>query len=122
MSPWFENISVFCALAIVAWMLSAIFIQQSKNRLPPENTVLRIARWIFHELKPFFLTVAIVRFGTSSLPVDSWLWAHVIVFGIDCLNWYFYKDIDDDDRWQRRKQKLLDKITITDGKLAVIPA
>lgn len=123
MSLWLDVIRVSCSVAIVAWLLSAIFIQQVKTSLPPENRGLRAARWIFHELKPFFVAMAITRFGIWCMDLSPWLWIHAGVFGLDYMNWRLYKDVDsDDDRWQRRKQKALDKITITDGKLAVIPA
>lgn len=124
MDGWLHLIRLAFTVAICAWMTSAMFLSPIfRHRINPDGMALRVARWIFHELKPFIRFMTIARFGIHCLDLSPTLWVHAGVLGLDLWNYYMYKDQDDDDdRWKRRKQKVLDKITITDGKLAVIPA
>lgn len=81
-----------------------------------------MARWIFHEVKPFFRPFAVILCLNHTFPLNSWSWVSLLILAGQFVLFYFYKDIDDDDRWKKRKRRVLDKITITDGKLTVIPA
>lgn len=38
------------------------------------------------------------------------------------VNWFQLKDVDEDDRWKRRKAKLASKVAKRGGRLAVVPA
>lgn len=123
MDDWLDFIRLAFTTAICAWLLSAMFFSTMiQSRIDPDGMALRVARWIFHELKPFYLFMAITRFGIHCLDLRPELWIHAAIFGMDLFNYHRYKNYDDDDRWKRRRRKILDKITITDGKLAVIPA
>lgn len=122
MSPWLSFIRISFSLAIFAWICSAMFIKVGKNYLHPENRGLRVARWIFHELKPFYRFMAIARFGIHCLDLSPWLWIHAVVLGLDLWNYHLHKDSDDDDdRWKRRKAKTLEKVEVVSGRLAVTP-
>lgn len=123
MDQWLRFIRIAFSVIICAWLIAAMFLLLAKGRVNPDGMAWRTARWIFHEVKPFYRAMAVVRFGVHCFDLDQWLWIHAVVAGMDFWNYHLYKDVDDDDdRWQRRKQKVLDKITITDGRLAVIPA
>lgn len=119
---WLRYVRVACVIAICAWVLSAMFLVMLRGRLDSGNVALRVAQWIFHEVKPFYRVMAVAKFGIECLTPDEWLWIPAALMGLDFWNYHIYKDIDDDDRWDRRKREVLEKISIVDGKLAVIPA
>jgi hypothetical protein len=123
MMGWLTFIRLAFTTAICAWLFSAIFLTFAKHRpVDPSSRGLRVARWIFHELKPFIRAMAVIRFGIHCLNLEPTLWIHAFVLGMDLWNYHWYKDVDDDDdRWRRRKQIVLDKIAVVDGRLAVTP-
>lgn len=124
MNPWLDLLDVFMACANAAWMLagSTLYTIKRSGMSNPDTGAFRALWWIFCEVKPFFRTFAVLTGLYHALPLHPSSWISVGVTVLQFVYFHIYKDIDDDDRWKRRKQKLLDKITITDGKLAVIPA
>lgn len=124
MNPWFEVIAIPMSCANTVWMFSALLLTLGRDAgiRDFDAGVFRVARWIFHEVKPFFRPFAVILGLYYALPLDLFSWVSLLMLVAQLVFFHFYKDIDDDDRWQRRKQKIFDKITITDGKLAVIPA
>lgn len=77
-----------------------------------------LARAIFHELRPFYL-VAVVASFVLEQEHNGWSWFTLVM---SLVNWLFFKDIDDDDRWKRRRQRLADQVAVLDGRLTVVPA
>lgn len=82
----------------------------------------RAARTIYHELRPFYLPLAVgnllaANYASSHNP------SGYIVFGLMLINWFQNRDIDDDDRWTRRRRRLAERVTATgEGRLIVVPA
>lgn len=81
-----------------------------------------VARWFFHELRPFYLPAVVLHVGYLSAhdQILGWntLWAT-----LSLINWWGLKDVDDDDdRWKRRRRKVAEKIARIGGRLAVVPA
>ena len=121
---WLKFIRIAITVALCAWLFSAVFLMIVKHHRPvdPGNRALRTARWIFHELKPFIRAMAIIRFGIHCLDLRPELWLHFVIMLMDLWNYHMYKDTDDDDdRWGRRKKRVLDKIQVVSGQLVVTP-
>lgn len=125
MSLWFEVVATFMACANTAWMIagSALYGLKMSGMSKPDTKAFKVLWWIFCEVKPFFRTFAILIGLYHALPLQPFSWLSVLVTALQLAYFHIFKDLDDDDdRWKRRRQKLLDKVTITGGKLAVIPA
>jgi hypothetical protein len=102
-----------------AWCIAAVLIYLTKTvgRRPAE-----VIRAVFHELRPFYwpaFCVETVAEAWLDQPFGFWQ-AVGIASTVFC--WWFYKDIDKDDRWKRRKAKLADKVRRAGSRLVVSPA
>lgn len=77
-------------------------------------------RTIFHELKPFYLPSTVIGyiFGSTYRERDGW---DIVFFAVAVLSYWLYKNVDKDDRWQKRKEKLLEKVAQVGAKLAIVP-
>lgn len=99
------------------WMFSglAIVLAQRLGREPFEKV-----RTVYHELRPFYLvlvlgnTVAWLLYGDSH-PVDYFTMA------MELLIWFLMRDVDDDDRWKRRRKRLTERVAEVGGRLTVVP-
>lgn len=119
---WPYSLLTLTVVVSLGWLISGTFLHRVKPSPDSRNTAVRIARWIFHEVKPFFRAVAAVRLAIYCLDPSPALIIHVILFGMDLYCYELLKDVDDDDdRWGRRKQRLLDKVSVVNGRLAVTP-
>lgn len=123
LKSWLMMISWIMFVLKMSWYVAAITLALTKrNGVGGE---LRLARFVFHELKPFFWVIVIVDLvcDLSSSATPLMIAANGFVLVMDYFNWRFYKDIDnDDDRWKRRKKKLADKVKALNGRLVLVPA
>lgn len=119
---WISSLLGPTVVVSLGWLISGTFLYHVKPPPDSRNTAVRVARWIFHEVKPFFRAVAIIRLAIYCMDPSPMLIVHVILFGMDLYCYELLKDVDDDDdRWGRRKQRLLDKVSVVNGRLAVTP-
>jgi hypothetical protein len=101
-------------LIAVAWAYSGLLLGLGVRRI-------QLIRTIWAELRPFYLPAIAVLIGQRFADGHIWGWA-MVNNAAAILNWFFFKDIDKDDRWRRRGRKVLEKITATDRGLVVVPA
>lgn len=83
-------------------------------------------RNVYHECKPFYWPAVIVMIAGDVYPhsfityVLNWVhWLNLVTFWIA---WIACKDVDDDDRWKRRRRKLAEAVKSIGSKLVVVPA
>lgn len=118
---WYGFINWLCFCFEFAWCMSAIAINISRKFAGGHYH--KWLGFIFSEIKPFYLTIVIINIAILSMsgellrhPYSIWesfVW-------LCC--WWVYKDtIDDDDRWKKRKKKVLDKVKRLGSKLVVVP-
>lgn len=81
----------------------------------------RCCRAIWAELKPFYLTATAVIIARHVMTGEMVGW-NALWDACRIYNWFQFKDIDDDDRWKRRKAKLVEKVAQRGGRLVVVPA
>jgi hypothetical protein len=112
---------VFVAIRITAtvWAWSGFFIWIFRmwGRYP---RLLQISRTIWAELRPFYLPMVcclIAKHVMEGVMLD-----YSLSHAFQLLNWFAFKDIDNDDRWKRRKKKLTEKVKERAGRLVVVPA
>ncbi|HCT81109.1 MAG TPA: hypothetical protein DGT23_31980 [Micromonosporaceae bacterium] len=109
-------------LAICCWLVAvcAIAIDNMLGQRLGDRS--RAAyRWLYLEIKPFFIYLVVFKLVAAGLlrHFDGW---DVFAFAINIWNWYQFRNLDDDDRWKRRGEKLKSKVEVLRGKLVVIPA
>jgi hypothetical protein len=80
---------------------------------------------IYHEVKPFYLPVLAIREIGMAMTGHGPAWVALMTF--DTALWYanwraFHNVDDDDDRWKRRKAKLVEKVRALGGRLVAEPA
>lgn len=80
------------------------------------------ASTVWAELRPFYLP-AWVLWAAAGIATGHNHPSDLIAYGFGLVNWIVYRDIgDDDDRWRRRRKRLVEKIAQHGGKLVVVPA
>jgi len=100
------------------WIVAAVLLYL----LPSKRQHLGIQRWLWAELRPFYLPAVFIGIARDVLSGDIIGWS-ALWDGFALLNWWIYKDIDDDDRWKRRKAKVTGKVkALASGRLTVVPA
>lgn len=100
------------------WCGLLLSLAEMFGRKPP-----KLVRAVFHEVRPFFLPAVVVSFTIDTVTNDSALWLRGLTLGLNIFNWFMFKDQGgDDDRWKRRKAKLVEKVTAVDGRVVVAPA
>lgn len=50
--------------------------------------------------------------------MNFWFW---LFEGLSLFNWWYYKDMGDDDDWKKLKKKVKEKVAAIGGKLVVVP-
>lgn len=101
----------------LSWTLSGLVLTiNTAFRLPIR---LGAIRWCFHEFKPLYPIAYVVVYGPDVVTghVEAWTVAGMF-FGI--MNWFTFKDIDDDDRWKRRRRKVVERVRALGGRLTVV--
>lgn len=78
------------------------------------------ARWLWAELRPLYLPSVLLLIGNDAMhgEIVGWnaLWAALCL-----VNWWFLKDVDEDDRWKRRRRKVAEKVARMGSRLVVVP-
>jgi hypothetical protein len=107
-----------CATVMNTWAISVIVIYTARHEgVEPA----RWARWCWAELRPSYLPANAV-FAITGFLISPWtLGANVIAIGLGLLVWHLGKDLDDDERWKRRKAKLAAKVSRKGARLVVVP-
>lgn len=114
--------SPFVKLAIALWLLSGtaiLFDNLAGRRMRDRPRA--IARWFYLEIKPFFLYAITFDLVATVFRRDLNSW-DAIMFALHVVNYYSMRNLDDDDRWKRRKAKLKEMVSVAGGKLVVVPA
>lgn len=118
-------IVAFGALVAVMWQISSGTLYWTKVLTGAiDQRFLRPHRWLAAELRPFYLPAALIIISDDVVTGRLWGsgWA---IFGDAALLacWWLYKDVDDDDRWKRRRAKVVGKVkALASGRLTVVPA
>lgn len=99
------------------WAGCAINLCRTFDRKPPE-----ITRIVWQELRPFYLAAVSVEVAHEVASGEFSGWLDPASAALAYFAWYLLKDIDDpDDRWKRRKAKLVERIGLVGGRLKVVP-
>jgi len=75
---------------------------------------------IWAELRPFYLPAVGVVITRLVLAGEMRGW-NIFFEACALANWWFFKDVDDDDRWKRRKAKLVAMVQRQGSRLVVVP-
>lgn len=118
----FTLLSAFTSLGMACWLLTAmmLFWQKMLGKRLPE----RLHGWVrrvYLEIKPFFLYLLVLDLVADAVRRDLSAW-DAILFALNVFNYYNLRNLDDDDRWKRRKAKLKEMVSVADGKLVVVPS
>jgi len=107
--------------AYVAWVAAAWTIHMAKRMGDEPRPIFRN---IYHELRPFYWAAVlalrapiIMKNGLLAYVLD---WVHYLSWGISIFVWVALKDIDDDDRWKRRRKKLAEAVKQIGDRLVVV--
>lgn len=77
--------------------------------------------WLYHELRPFYLPALGIHAATCAIAgVPLWFVAIDVALAVKV--WRDLRDIDDDDRWKRRRHKAVEKVAEVGRRLTVVPA
>jgi len=107
----------FAAAVTTTWTLSGMALSTLKGA----GYHSRLIRGLWAELRPFYLPAVAVLITNHVMAGEMIGW-NTFAHTCQIANWFFFKDVDDDDRWKRRKAKLAEKIERRGGRLVVIPA
>lgn len=112
----------FATTTVCCWLVSAsaIWIDNMLGRRLTDRS--RAAyRWLYLEIKPFFLYLVVFQVVAAAVvgDLDGW---DAFACAINIWNWYLFRNLDDDDRWKRRGEKLRSKVEVLQGRLVVVPA
>ena len=111
---------IFVASATVmsTWAMTSVMILTARrDGIDPPGWV----RWCWAELRPCYLPANAV-FAVAGFLISPWsLGGAAITVALGLLLWRLVKDIDDDDRWKRRKAKLAAMVARKGARLVVVP-
>lgn len=109
---------------LLTWPLTGMTIMILKLLGGQGHPALEPLRFMFCELKPFYLPalaaypMLLVLHGGR--PTSLW---DAMFIGFAVINWFSYRnDDDDDDRWKRRLRKVAERIERSGARLVVVPA
>ncbi len=115
-----------CWMTVYWWMCAGwlLFVDKSSYFRPPHISpgLVTLARNVHWELRPFYLSAlgGYVLCTALTGSVNFWTAVEFVWYG---LVWHWFKDIGgDDDRWRRRRKKLVEKVALVNGRLTVSPA
>jgi len=114
------HLSLASATVVFWWTICSLILRY-KRFLGPDSFYIKPARWLWAELRPFYLPAVILRIGLLVMSGEM-LGYNTLYMAAALANWFLYKDVDDDDRWKRRKAKLVEKIQRQGAHLVVVPA
>lgn len=105
---------------VASWVLyMATRIAEIKGRTYEPT---RALRWVWAELRPFYLPACFIHTFVSrgDLFVIGHWWS-MATEATDYLGWFLFKDVIDDDRWERRREKLASRVERRGSRLVVAP-
>ena len=112
----------FVKVGIICWLFSAIVIQLDIwFGLRLTDRLRAVLRWMYLEIKPFFLYFLTFDLIADALRHPPSLW-DALLFANSVFAYYIMRNLDDDDRWKRRKAKLIEMVSVAEGKLVVVPS
>lgn len=117
---WILLIATLSSWVITLWIFAGVIAYFDRNYNGKFGRLAEISRVYVSEIKPFyFVNLAVYYIGLALLDAIEWHTPLLFIFHI----WVYYQFKDEgDDRWKRRKEKLLAKIALSDeGKLVVVP-
>lgn len=116
-----ELVFTLSLLACATWTIAAVALDFMRtfgvDRDAPGR---RFARAIWAELRPFYLLAATIVIAGHVMAGEMMGW-NALFDAMKIWVWFQLKDVDEDDRWKRRKRKLAEKIGQRGGRLVVIP-
>lgn len=121
MTPW-RLLEVLAYAAQNCWCMSGCIItidNMCGHRLAERGRA--IARSLYLEIKPFYLYLIPLQYLLIALRRDVDV-LDAVGAVLSVWNWLLFKDLDDDDRWKRRREKLRAKVEVVGGRLVVAPA
>lgn len=101
------------------WVIASVGFDICR-RLQPDSRITLFYRTIWAELRPFYLPAAAVWIVDRAVHGEVKGWGAFVV-GCTIANWFFFKDLDDDDRWKRRKAKAVEKLERRGSRLVAVP-
>lgn len=112
-------VAVIASTISVAWSWSSYMLYLAKSRAPERFERMTVLRRIAAELRPFFLPAATFVLVHDLFTGPAW----ACVFDAIALSgWWVLKDVDDDDRWKRRRKKVAEKVkALASGRLVAVP-
>lgn len=114
-------VEALAGLTVSLWSVSGVILSITKSfGVRRDHPALRTWRWTWAELRPFYLSAVAVKIGLLVVSGEMLGW-NTFFSACYVLNWFYFKDIDEDDRWKRRKAKLLEKVTRKGGRLVAAP-
>lgn len=77
---------------------------------------------LLQETKFLFKVITVAKMGVADPAnfIDGLYWLPII-WGVDLMWLHFIKDLGDDDRWKKRRQKVTAKVKEVAGRLVVVP-
>lgn len=105
-------------LLIFTWIVNGVILMMGNGHQRPEWVA--VNRWIWAELRLFYLPAVAIVIGSLVLRGEVLGWNTLVIF-CDLMNWFMLKNLDDDDRWKRRRKKLSEKVARVGGRLVAVP-
>lgn len=102
------------AIALAVCRIAAAFGRSVPDRL------LSMLRTVVVEVRPFYLPAVGVRAVQMLADGEPW-WSAVVLVLAGWLNWWMWRD-KDDDRWKRRRRKATEAIKRVGSRLVAVPA
>jgi len=104
------------------WITSAIMLElnSSKRLFNKTNLPYKYFLVMFAELKPFYLP-AIMFMMAKEIGTHTTNWFSPIDYACAIILYHLLKNVDEDDRWKKRRKKLTEKVKAFGGRLVVVP-
>jgi hypothetical protein len=121
---WRTVASAILEYAQLAWMIAGMVLLLNKPFHPGETVLTTVARTIWAEGRPFYLPAVVADAVLDAVEATTLLGQASAIVGlvVGMFCWYVFKDIDDDDRWRRRKRKVANRVAQVGARLQVAPA
>lgn len=117
-------VSVIDGLANSVLMIFAVcyvIVITNRRYVSLPSDIVEPSRALVAELKPFYLTVVLVRFATESALYGAGI-SPGFNLALGLASWWaIRRNKDDDDRWKRRRERLASRVAQLGGRLAVVP-
>lgn len=115
-----ELIGMLSSGVVITWIFNTAFISLFKRGLKAD--IPKVSSWIHNELKPLIPYIIIAHWmyhvlGSVGHPISNALEA-----GWSFYMWWQYKDVDDDDRWKKRKEKAVGVVKSLGHRLVIVNA